>query len=85
MLTNQFVNFKRFCVKTFSAFEWLLIDIGTQWGLDKEVFEVRLAWAKENFNELETLGDNKEWKEKPLYIKAISIAYRKEEDARYNR
>ena len=63
-------------MKTFSAFEWLLIDIGTQWGLDKEVFEVRLAWAKENFNELETLGDNKKWKEKPLYIKAV-MALRK--------
>lgn len=63
-------------MKTFSAFEWLLIDIGTQWGLDKDVFEVRLEWAKEHFNELETLGDSKQWKEKPLYIKAV-MALRK--------
>lgn len=63
-------------MKTFSAFEWLLIDIGTQWGLDKEVFEVRLAWAKENFDGLENLGNSKEWKEKPLYIKAV-MALRK--------
>jgi hypothetical protein len=63
-------------MKTFTAFEWLLIDIGTQYGLDKEVFEVRLDWAKANIKDLEAIGDNKEWKEKPLYIKAV-MALRK--------
>ena len=63
-------------MKTFSAFEWLLIDIGTQYGLDKEVFEVRLDWAKRNFDMLEFHAETKEWKEKPLYIKAV-MALRK--------
>lgn len=63
-------------MKTFSAFEWLLIDIGTQFGLDKEVFEKRLEWAKENIYSLEAIGDKAQWKEKPLYIKAV-MALRK--------
>lgn len=58
-------------MKTYSSFEWILIEIGTQWGLDKETFDVRLKWAKEHINELELLGDSKEWKEKPLFIKAV--------------
>ena len=63
-------------MKTFTAFEWLLIDIGTQFGLDKEVFEKRLDWAKENIDSLEAIGDKLQWKEKPLYIKAV-MALRK--------
>ena len=63
-------------MKTFSAFEWLLIDIGTQFGLDKEVFEKRLYWAKENIDSLEVVADKLQWKEKPLYIKAV-MALRK--------
>ena len=69
-------NLKGEIMKTFTAFEWLLIDIGTQFGLDKEVFEKRLDWAKENIDSLEAIGDKAQWKEKPLYIKAV-MALRK--------
>ena len=69
-------NLKGEMMKTFNAFEWLLIDIGTQFGLDKEVFEKRLDWTKENIDSLEAIGDKAQWKEKPLYIKAV-MALRK--------
>ena len=69
-------NLKGEMMKTFTAFEWLLIDIGTQFGLDKEVFEKRLHWTKENIDSLEAIGDKLQWKEKPLYIKAV-MALRK--------
>jgi hypothetical protein len=33
-------NLKGEMMKTFNAFEWLLIDIGTQFGLDKEAISL---------------------------------------------
>lgn len=32
----------------FTAAEWVLIDAATQWGMDKEFYDVRLNWAKDN-------------------------------------
>ena len=57
-------------MKRYSAFEWLLIDVATQKGLDKETFETRIQWAKDNINNLEQFYVEN-WKEKPLYVKAV--------------
>jgi hypothetical protein len=57
-------------MKLYSAFEWILIDIATQKGLDKCTFEERIQWTKDNIKDLEKFF-SEEWKEKPLYIKAV--------------
>lgn len=59
-------------MKTFSGFEYLLIDAASNYGLDKENFEARLAWAQANLPRLEKLAQEKgKWKERPLYTKAV--------------
>ena len=64
-------------LQAFTAFEYLLIDIANQWGLDKENYNVRLDWTKKNFNQLEDRAVNRgHWKEYPLYMKAV-MALRK--------
>lgn len=40
-------------MQTFSGKQYLLIDAANAYGLDKETYDVRLAWARENMNELE--------------------------------
>jgi DNA-directed RNA polymerase len=62
-------------MKRFTAWEWLLIDAATQYGLDKQVFETRLQWSIDHIHELEDMASH-EWKEKPLYLKAV-MAIRK--------
>jgi len=44
-------------MELYSAFEWLLIDLANQYGLDKQDYSVRLAWANENLDYLEQLDD----------------------------
>lgn len=61
-------------MKTFSGYQWLLIDAANQFGHDKLVFEDRIKWSEENMDVLETLADQAETK--PLYIKAV-MAIRK--------
>ena len=60
-------------MQTFSGYEYLLIDVATNYpGLDKLIFPERIQWAQNNLTNLEALGENTEnWKEKPLYIKAV--------------
>jgi len=61
-------------MKTFTGYEYLLIDIANQFGLDKLLFEDRIQWVKTNMDKLESLevdADNK-----PLYQKAV-MALRK--------
>lgn len=65
----------------FTGWQYLLIDVANQWGLDKKEFEDRIQWAEENLHQLEDLGnqriqEGKEWKEAPLYV-AACIAIRK--------
>lgn len=55
--------------KTFSPIEYLCIDIANTYGKDKALFEDRIQWVKDNFNQLEQLADEAE--EKALYIKAV--------------
>lgn len=70
--------------KAFTGFQWLLIDVATQYGMDKCQFEERLEWATENIDKLWDLGLEKKayhdsledkysdvWKEYPLYMKAV--------------
>ncbi len=56
-------------MKTFTAFEYLLIDACNQWGGDKLLFEERIQWVYDNFTELESKADQAD--KKPLYMKAV--------------
>lgn len=63
-------------MQTFTGWQYLLIDVANQWGLDKETYDVRLEWAEANLDKFEELAKDREWKEKPLYLKAV-MAVRK--------
>jgi hypothetical protein len=56
-------------MKTFTGYEYLLIDACNQFGLDKLLFEERILWANKNMAELESLADEAD--KKPLYLKAV--------------
>lgn len=56
-------------MKQFTGIEWLAIDLANHYGLDKELFETRIQWVKDNWNQLEDLADEAE---SPfLYRKAV--------------
>lgn len=57
-------------MKTFTGWQYLLIDAANQFGLDKLTFEERINWTQTNLHQLEELADGKEFKERPLYLKA---------------
>ena len=54
----------------FSGIEYLTIDISNHYGLDKETFENRIDWVKQNQDRLETYTDFAE--DKYLYAKAVN-------------
>lgn len=56
-------------MKTFTGWEYLLIDLANQFGKDKLVFEERIQWAKDSMADLEALAEQAETK--PLYMKAM--------------
>ena len=57
----------------FTGFQYLLIDIASQFGHDKLTFPQRLEWSFENFENFEKLSDDRgHWKERPLYLKSVS-------------
>ncbi len=60
-------------MKTFTGFDYLLIDAANnaQGDLDKETFEERIDWASRNLAGLEAFAHKTEWKERPLYLKAV--------------
>lgn len=59
-------------MQTFTGYEYLLIDIANQYGLDDQLFDTRIQWVNDNINDLESIADAKgKWKEKPLYLKAV--------------
>jgi len=60
-------------VKFYSSFDFLCIDIANQADMDKQLFEVRVQWVKDNFNRLLFLQTSK--KERPLYLKAVNALY----------
>lgn len=57
-------------MKTFTAWEYLLIDVANHFGHDKLRFEERIEWAEQNLDNLEDLAAEKEWKDKPMFIAA---------------
>lgn len=60
-------------MKTFTGFEYLLIDAANNFhtGLDKKTFEERIQWTTDNLTWLEDLAGITKWKNKPLYLKAV--------------
>lgn len=58
-------------MQTFSGFEYLLIDAANQFGLDKEKFDSRLIWAKQNYDKLEYFIPEAPMKTRPAYEKAV--------------
>ena len=55
--------------KTYTGWQYLLIDAATHYGLDKLTFEKRIAWTEQNLAQLEALTETAETK--PLYQKAV--------------
>jgi hypothetical protein len=57
--------------RTYTAFQWLLIDAANNYGngIDKLLFEERINWATDNFQQLEAMADKAETY--PLYCKAV--------------
>lgn len=53
----------------FTGWQYLLIDVANQYGLDKELFQQRIQWATDHLHELEELADEAD--NKPLYLKAV--------------
>ena len=61
----------------FSGFDYILIDIASQFGHDKLTFPQRLVWAYENFDNFERLANARgHWKERPLYLKSVNTLRR---------
>lgn len=57
-------------MKTFSGFDYLLIDAANSFGLDKLLFEERIQWGREHLDELESLTDKAE--SAYLYMKSVA-------------
>lgn len=53
----------------YTGWQYLLIDVANQFGLDKLLFEQRIEWATDNLDRLESLADDAE--NHPLYMKAV--------------
>lgn len=56
-------------MKTFTGAEYLMIDAANALGMDKDIFSKRIAWIKENFDNLEAF--TQEADEPLLYLKAV--------------
>lgn len=58
-------------MKFYSGYQYLLIDVATQYGLDKMTFEERMAWTQQQI-ESDTLSAHIDTADnKPLYQKAV--------------
>jgi hypothetical protein len=61
-------------MQEFTGWEYMLIDVANQFGLDKKLFEPRIQWANENLHRLEELAPQAD---KPaLFMKGV-MAIRK--------
>jgi len=61
-------------MKTFTGWQYLLIDLANAFGLDKKLFEERIDWATAHLGALESMVGIAD--SKPLYVKAM-LAVRK--------
>lgn len=68
-------------MKEYSAWQYLLIDVANNNGLDtdKEVFEARIAWTEARLSSLEDFAKDKKWKQRPLYLKAVQAVRKAQE------
>lgn len=55
-------------MQEFTGFEYLLIDVANQFGLDKKLFGERIQWARDNMDVLESLVNDADTP--ALYLKA---------------
>lgn len=67
---SAFLSDKGNIMKTFTGFEYLLIDLANAFGLDKLTFERRLAWARSSLDVLEHCLKDAE--NPPLFYKAMT-------------
>ena len=56
-------------MQTFTGWQYLLIDVANQFGLDKLLFDERIQWAEAHLSCLEKMAEHAETK--PLYHKAV--------------
>lgn len=55
-------------MKTFTGWQYLLIDVANHYGLDKLTFEERIDWAERHLDDLETYEGTAD--ARPLFLKA---------------
>lgn len=55
--------------KEYNPMQYIAIDVANQYGLDKEIYEVRIQWVKDNITRLEDLEPQAD--EPILYGKAV--------------
>ncbi|WP_027854426.1 DNA-directed RNA polymerase [Marinobacterium litorale] len=56
-------------MQTFTGYQYLMIDAANHFGMDKELFETRIQWVKDNMNQLEMLVDQAD--KPPLFLAAV--------------
>lgn len=56
-------------LQEYTPYEWLMIDIANHMGLDKELYEPRMDWVDENYDNLESFTDKADKPE--LYLAAV--------------
>lgn len=61
-------------MNTYTGFEYLLIDVANHFGMDKELFETRIQWGRDNLDTLESLTAQAE---SPLLFAKAVMAIRK--------
>ena len=57
-------------MKQFNPIQYLAIDIANHWGLDKETYETRIQWVKDNIDNLKSYQSQAE--EPILYAKTVN-------------
>ena len=61
-------------MKHYTGWQMLCIDVANNHytGLDKLTFEPRIEWVEQNLDVLEAEAEGRSWKQRPMYIKAVS-------------
>lgn len=56
-------------MQEFTGYEYLLLDVAGNFGLDKELFETRIEWTESNMDQLESLMNQAD--DPIMYIKSV--------------